>query len=96
MKDHPSSGQARLADTAASLRQQHRAAGRLADPRIVSRTLLIKGLEYDHALVPRAEEFDSGRNGDGARHFYVAVTRASRTLSVLSDAPVLKFSAPAV
>lgn len=93
VKEHPASGRTLLADTAKSIRQQHRAAGRLADPHVVSRTLLIKGLEFDHALLPRAEEFESERPGDGARHFYVAATRASGSLSILSDTPVVKFSA---
>ena len=68
--------------------------GRLPDRHVVSRTLLVKGLEFDHALVPNAAEFEGKRTGDGMRHFYVAATRASRSLSILSANAVIKFSAP--
>ena len=44
----------------------------------VSRTLLMKGLQFDHAIVP-----DSGALG--TNNLYVALTRASRTLHVLAD-----------
>lgn len=54
------------------------------------------GLEFDHALVPSATEFEGKRAGDGARHFYVAATRASRSLSVLSASAAIKFSAPVI
>ncbi len=94
LREHSRAGRPRLVDTAAALRQQHRAMGHIVDPRIVSRTLLIKGLEFDHALVPKAEEFEGKRPGEGARHFYVAATRASRSLSVLSTEPVVRFARP--
>ena len=44
--------------------------------RIVSRTLLIKGLEFDHSVVLDPSELD-------AKHLYVAMTRGARTLSIL-------------
>jgi DNA helicase-2/ATP-dependent DNA helicase PcrA len=96
LKEHATNGRARLVDTAVAIRQQHRAAGRVVDPRLVSRTLLVKGLEFDHALVPKAEEFEGKRPGDGARHFYVAATRASRSLTVLSVNSVVKFAVPSL
>lgn len=78
-----------------NLRNRHRLNGRAVDARIVSRTLLIKGLEFDHALVLNADEFeDPKKPGDGARNFYVAATRGSRSLAVLSTSPRLCFSAP--
>lgn len=95
-KEHVTSARTRLTETAVAIQQQHRSAGRLVDPRLVSRTLLVKGLEFDHALVPKAEEFESRRAGDGARHFYVAATRASRSLSVLSISPVAQFAIPSL
>lgn len=94
VKDHPASGRATVIETAAALLQQQRSMGRFMDPRVISRTLLVKGLEFEHALVPAVEEFEeSKRPGDGARHFYVAATRASRSLSLLSSSPVVRFSA---
>jgi DNA helicase-2/ATP-dependent DNA helicase PcrA len=94
--EHPGSGRARIVETAAAIRQRHRAAGGFIDPRLVSRTLLIKGLEFDHALVPNAEEFESAKKRDGARHFYVAATRASTSLCVLSATPIVQFSVPSL
>jgi DNA helicase-2/ATP-dependent DNA helicase PcrA len=49
---------------------------------IVSRTVLVKGLEFDHALVLDADSMD-------AQNLYVAMTRGSRSLTVLSKRPVL-------
>lgn len=60
---------------------------------VVSRTLLIKGLEFDHALIPDAGDF-TGR--DAAKQFYVAVTRGSRSLTVLSANPILQFPRPTI
>jgi hypothetical protein len=84
-----------MRQTAWTLRNRLRATGRSVAPRSVSRTLLIKGLEFDHALVLSADEFeDPKKPGDGARHFYVAVTRGARSLVVLSAKPQLRFSVP--
>lgn len=51
--------------------------GRRVEHRTVSRTLLVKGLEFDHAVV---------LNGDGhdASNLYVALTRGSTSLTILS------------
>lgn len=82
-----------LWQTAWNLRNRHRSVGRSCEPRSVSRTLLIKGLEFDHALVLNADEFeDPRRRGDGARHFYVAATRGARSLTLLSAEPQVRFS----
>lgn len=77
-----------------TLRNRLRYSGRALERRIVSRTLLIKGLEFEHALILRGDEFeDRHRPGDGAKHFYVAATRGAVSLSVLSPQPQLQFSA---
>lgn len=86
-----------LKQAAWTLRNRHRANGRAIAPRSVSRTLLIKGLEFDHALVLSADEFEDAKNpGDGARHFYVAATRGARSLVVLSAKARIRFSAPSL
>lgn len=78
-----------------SVRNRLRASGRSLDQRLVSRTLLIKGLEFDHALVLDADEFEHPRRaGDGAKNFYVAATRGCRSLTILSGQPTVRFSAP--
>jgi hypothetical protein len=84
-----------LRQAAWSIRNRSRLAGRTVDTRSVSRTLLIKGLEFDHAIIPNANEFEDGRRpGDGARNFYVAATRGSRSLVILSSDPRVRFTAP--
>lgn len=88
-------GATTIKQAAWNLRNRHRANGRAVDLRSVSRTLLIKGLEFDHALLLNADEFeDAKRPGDGARHFYVAATRGARSLVVLSKAAQICFRAP--
>ena len=66
-----------LADTAWEVRQRARFGGRRVPNRAVSRTLLVKGLEFDHALVFR-DDFD-----EEPKHLYVAITRGSRSLTLL-------------
>ncbi|WP_394845218.1 UvrD-helicase domain-containing protein [Pendulispora brunnea] len=86
-----------LRETAWQIRNRLRFSGRPVEPRSVSRTLLIKGLEFDHALVLDANEFENSKQpGDGARHFYVAVTRGARSLTVLSQQQGVRFSVPTV
>jgi hypothetical protein len=66
------------ADVAWDIRDRARRNGRALERRIVSRTLLVKGLEFDHAIVLNADELD-------IKDLYVAMTRASRTLTVLTS-----------
>jgi hypothetical protein len=75
----------RLRDAAWKTRDRARRAGRTVDHRTVSRTLLIKGLEFDHAIVLNAGDHD-------AKNLYVAMTRGSRSLTVLSSEPRLRLS----
>jgi hypothetical protein len=76
-------------------RNRARSGGRRLDQRLVSRTLLIKGLEFDNALVLNANEFENPRSpGEGAKNFYVAMTRAARELVILSEDSRVRFSKP--
>lgn len=72
-----------IADAAWKVRDITRRAGRPAEERTVSRTLLVKGLEFDHAIVLDADSLDK-------KQLYVALTRASRSLTILSKAPSLE------
>lgn len=72
-----------LALAARHIRDITRHAGRHAEKCTVSRTLLVKGLEYDHAVVLDADSLDR-------RQLYVALTRASRSLTILSQEEVLE------
>ncbi len=78
---------ATVREAAVIVRDRTRENGRAGEPRTVSRTVLVKGLEYDHALILNATSLD-------AQDFYVAATRGRRTLTVLSDRPVLQFPPP--
>ena len=71
------------------VRDRMRENGRAAQQRTVSRTLLVKGLEYDHAVVLNAGVLD-------AQEFYVAATRGRRTLNILSEKRVLRFPQPSL
>lgn len=71
-----------LVNAAWAVRDRVRRNGRAAERRTVSRTLLVKGLEYDHAIVLDADKLDS-------KQLYVALTRGSHRLTILSRQPVL-------
>lgn len=69
-------------------RNKTRLNGRKLEKRVISRTLLIKGLEFDHAVVLNADQMQNAEN------FYVAITRGSKSLRILSAKPALRFKAP--
>jgi hypothetical protein len=60
------------------IRNQTRIIGRARDNRIISRPLLVKGLEYDHAVVLNAERYS-------ATELYVALSRSRKSLTVVSN-----------
>jgi superfamily I DNA/RNA helicase len=66
-----------LLEELAKARDVLRYAGRRERMRIVSRTLLVKGLEYDHVII--ANIADHRRVND----FYVALSRARKTITIL-------------
>lgn len=74
-----------LHDAAWKARYRTRVMGRKPEKRIVSRTLLIKGLEFDHAIVLNADKLSDAKN------FYVALTRGCQSLKVLSRSPEFQF-----
>jgi DNA helicase-2/ATP-dependent DNA helicase PcrA len=76
-----------LRDAAWQLRNKVRRQGRSVELRTVSRTLLIKGLEFDHAIVLDASEHD-------AENLYVALTRGSRSLTVCCSGRKIRVPAP--
>ncbi len=80
-------------DAAWTIRNRSRYIDRPSDYHLVSRTLLIKGLEFDHTMVADIDEFNGA---DAAKHFYVAATRGSRSLTLLSKSPVLRFDPPSI
>ncbi|MGX1181576.1 hypothetical protein AB7M31_004644 [Pseudomonas sp. IAP-CY TE4608] len=74
-------------------RQRLSHTGRPPIKRVVSTPLLLKGLEFDHVLVPDATHFLSERFA-AAKLFYVAISRARHSLSIASSNPVLLFPKP--
>ena len=62
----------------ARIRDALRHSGRRPSKRVVSRTVLVKGLEYDHVIIADASHFTSSEN------LYVALSRARKTLTVFS------------
>lgn len=61
----------------ARVRERLRRQGRKAHSRVASRTLLVKGLEYDHVVIANVGNFTDPRN------LYVALSRARKSVTVL-------------
>lgn len=77
-------------EAAFAIRDRTRYVGRKFERNSISRTLLIKGLEFDHVVILNADKF-IGRK-DFKQHFYVAATRGSQSLTILSRNPIIYFS----
>ena len=59
--------------------------GGLADRRrIASRTLLVKGLEFDHVIIANVQNFTD------PRQLYVALSRAKKSVTVIGTSPRLR------
>jgi len=82
LKEYASGEYETLHDAAWHVRSRTRLLGRRVHRRCVGSTLLVKGLEFDHAVVLDAD-------GYNARDLYVALTRGSRSLTILSRDTVL-------
>ena len=77
----------------ASIRQRVNASGRKLPKRAVSTPLLLKGLEFDHVVIPDATHFANERHAQ-AKLFYVAISRATQSLTIASSEQILKFAPP--
>jgi hypothetical protein len=76
-----------------NVRQRTSLIGRYLPKRTVSTPLLLKGLEFEHVIVPHGSAFE--REGQAqAKLFYVAISRATRTLTIASPQPTLRFPVP--
>lgn len=64
------------------MRNRTRVAGRRPRDRVVSRPLLVKGLEYDHVVLLEPSRYT-------AQELYVALTRGSKSVTVLNESSVL-------
>ncbi|HCD1365471.1 TPA: AAA family ATPase [Klebsiella variicola subsp. variicola] len=66
-----------LSETANTYQREMRHKGRpLIHQKLIGTTLLVKGLEYDHAVILDADVLD-------AKHLYVAMTRGSKSLTII-------------
>ncbi len=74
---------ASLTEAAWIVRNRARQRGRLLPRCAVGTTLRVKGLEFDHAILLDADDYD-------ARNLYVALTRASRSLTVISRSRLIQ------
>lgn len=64
------------------VRSRNRYGGQYVNKRSISRTLLVKGQEYDECII-------LGADGMSARNLYVALSRGIDKVTVFSNAPVL-------
>ena len=74
--------QSTLEDAAWHVQNKMRHAGRRLAQRSIGSTLLVKGMQFDHAVIVAPEKLS--RND-----LYVALTRASRTITIVSGTPML-------
>lgn len=65
----------------ARVRERLRKTGRRTQSRVASRTLLVKGLEFDHVIVADIAQFRDPRN------LYVALSRARKSVTILGTHP---------
>lgn len=77
-----------LKERAWELRDIGRKVGRKVQNKCVATTLLIKGLEFDHAIILDATGLDNAEN------LYVAMTRGRNSLTILTDNPILQRNPP--
>lgn len=78
-----------------SIRQRVSNAGRRLPKRTVSTPLLLKGLEFDHVVIPDAAHFTRERHAQ-AKLFYVAISRATSSLTISSTSRWISFPTPGI
>lgn len=93
MADLAAGRSATLTDAAAAVRQRTSQTGRASQKRTISTPLLLKGLEFDHVVIPDATHFSRERFAQ-AKLFYVAISRATRTLTIAAPSRFIQFSTP--
>lgn len=68
------------------IRERLRRTGRSTHNRVASRTLLIKGLEYDHVIIANLSKITDPRN------LYVALSRARKSITVIGNSSSIVLS----
>lgn len=82
LKEYETGQHDSLEEAATQIRDRTRRSGRSPGRYVISRTLLVKGLEFDHVLILNVNDLDR-------KNLYVALTRGSRSLTILGTSPVL-------
>ncbi|KJU79190.1 hypothetical protein N619_13825 [Ectopseudomonas oleovorans] len=82
-----------LAAASEAVRQRLSLTGRAPVARTISTPLLLKGLEFDHVLIPDAMHYVKQKTA-AAKLFYVAISRARYSLTISSKTPILQFPPP--
>lgn len=93
MAELASGRSASLAEAVLKIRHRVTASGRSLPQRTVSTPLLLKGLEFDHVLIPVASHFATEDHAQ-AKLFYVAISRATRSLTIAAPSRYLQFPKP--
>lgn len=70
-----------------NVRDRVRYGGRGRQLRVVSRTVLIKGLEYDHVVIANIADISDASN------LYVALSRARKTITIIGPSPQITITA---
>ena len=81
-------GNASLIETTWNTRNQLRHVGRQVDKRCVGTTLLVKGLEFDNAIILDVDELEDAEN------LYVAMTRGCKSLTLFSQSSTIQRAIP--
>ena len=72
-----------LTEAARQYQREFRYSGRpIRHSKLIGTTLLVKGLEYQHAIILEAESMSS-------KELYVALTRGARTITIVTTAGVI-------
>ncbi|MBB5412140.1 DNA helicase-2/ATP-dependent DNA helicase PcrA [Paraburkholderia sp. HC6.4b] len=82
-----------MTDAAERVRQRASLTGRRLPQRTVSTPLLLKGLEFDHVVVPDAAHFAREQRAQ-AKLFYVAISRATHSLTISAPDNWVQFQRP--
>lgn len=72
-------GTLNMVENLAAVRSRYKHMNRSLPRLIVSRTLIVKGLEFDHVVIDNLKNFSDPRN------LYVALTRARKSVTILGD-----------
>lgn len=82
-----------MSESAARVRDRASIVGRKLPKRTVSTPLLLKGLEFDHVVAPYTGHFANEERAQ-AKLFYVAISRATRSLTLTGHRSSVQFPAP--